>query len=911
MAAAVAVLALVAVALLVVRRGGPGPGSGETALAVMPFANLKQSDDPERFGQILQELIITDLSGLGSLTVFSSQRLLDVHKQVGGGARGIEPAAAAQVASRAGATTMLTGTLSQLGSQWILAGQLVDVASGKVLQSERIDGEDLYKMVDDLTAKIREDLLRGAEPAAADLAVSQRTTSSLEAYQRYLEGLDLLGTRDFQKAAETFQEALSLDPAFGQAQFKLAVALWWAGSEFLPGEAGEAGPADLLHGLLEGEFKLSGRERQLAEGMLAVIEDRFDDAERLLGALVQAYPDEKEAWYALGEARFHRPDAGRAAAAEAFGRALDLDPSFELAYNHLGNIYADQGDYAEAIEKVRGFLRHDPSSPRWYQEWIHFLLLEGDVKGVEKVLAEARDAIREEGARREFLVEVAGSFGTFGLHDRADRLLQEALEVGGDGGLENVLTERGWSYLNQQRYAEAERAFREALDREPRRFWALAGLHDVFDQQRNYAEAVAAARDAIRSDPEYLIHHVLLFGWALRQGDEEEAARALDEALRRASTASERNRMWNLVGLQYGSVDDVARAVEAFHEALDADPDGRNYQVPLALANGYLELRDYERALEWFGRAEALESMLQDDARDGRIQIHLARGEFDEATRLARRNIELQRSEVWRHVPLIRANLQAGREREAESVLESALASAHYETERRDLLHDVTWAYLAAGRPDRAEELARQALDNGPQRTWNWARLGDVLLRRRDFPGAEAAYRKGLSINPRDVWSLLGVARVDVARGSADAAERQVREILEDGPAHRDVFANLALALVEQGKFREAEPYARKVLAMRPDRWGHTLVAWVLIAGDLDLPGGLALAEKAAGLPEEWGDDAQAMPFDPSAEHCLGLAYLKARRYDEAVAMLEKATSERPDRPLIQDHLQQARQKAR
>ena len=100
-------------------------------------------------------------------------------------------------------------------------------------------------------------------------------------------------------------------------------------------------------------------------------------------------------------------------------------------------------------------------------------------------------------------------------------------------------------------------------------------------------------------------------------------------------------------------------------------------------------------------------------------------------------------------------------------------------------------------------------------------------------------------------------------------------------------------------------------LAMRPDRGGHTLLAWVLIAGDLDLPAGLALAEKAASLPEEWGDDTLAMPFDPSPEHCLGLAYLKQRRYEEAVVMLEKAAAGRPDRPLIQDHLQQARQKAR
>ena len=50
---------------------------------MLPFENLQDGDDPERLGQILQELIIADLSELASPRVLSSQRLFDVQRQLG------------------------------------------------------------------------------------------------------------------------------------------------------------------------------------------------------------------------------------------------------------------------------------------------------------------------------------------------------------------------------------------------------------------------------------------------------------------------------------------------------------------------------------------------------------------------------------------------------------------------------------------------------------------------------------------------------------------------------------------------------------------------------------------------------------------------------------------------------------
>ena len=274
----------------------------------MPLANLKDAEDPERLGQILQELIITDLSELESLTVLSSQRLFDIRSQLGRtDSRDFDRVLATEIASRAGADTMLTGSLSRLGERWILACQLVSVADGAVIKSERIDGSDLYSMVDRLTAQIRDDL--GLDLAAQEgvgLAVADKTTSSLEAYQHYLAGVERLNARDYEDAVLELNRAVTIDPAFGQAHYKLAVAGWWhAPSDEWRIENGVVPPEETLERLLSGEVKVPTKDRRLAEAMIPLVTRVHDDARIPFERLVEQYPDEKEAWYGLGEAHHH------------------------------------------------------------------------------------------------------------------------------------------------------------------------------------------------------------------------------------------------------------------------------------------------------------------------------------------------------------------------------------------------------------------------------------------------------------------------------------------------------------------------------------------------------------------------------------------------------------------------------
>jgi len=146
--------------------------------------------------------------------------------------------------------------------------------------------------------------------------------------------------------------------------------------------------------------------------------------------------------------------------------------------------------------------------------------------------------------------------------------------------------------------------------------------------------------------------------------------------------------------------------------------------------------------------------------------------------------------------------------------------------------------------------------------------------------------------------------------GDAERAERLAREQLERGPDVASAHVALAYALGQQGRFDRAVPHAERAVAMMPDRTSRTLLAWVLIAGDIDIDRGLELAVKAVDTPDTYFEAAKEMTCMALAEHCLGVAYLKQGRYQEAAEVLTEASRLRPGQRLIREQLQQANELA-
>ena len=86
----------------------------ENSIAVFSFEDRSLKDKQSNLGLILQDLIISDLSGLTRLKVISSQRLFDIERQIGE-----NKADKYAIAQMANAKVLLSGSIMELSGKKI------------------------------------------------------------------------------------------------------------------------------------------------------------------------------------------------------------------------------------------------------------------------------------------------------------------------------------------------------------------------------------------------------------------------------------------------------------------------------------------------------------------------------------------------------------------------------------------------------------------------------------------------------------------------------------------------------------------------------------------------------------------------------------------------------------------------
>ena len=227
-------------------------------------------------------------------------------------------------------------------------------------------------MVDQLSSYVIEDLQLGVIETV-NLAVSGKTSSSMEAYQIYLNGVDLLNQRRFKDAANELERAVEIDPSFKEALYKLAIAQWWEkGPETMIDEMDSLSLSTLDKYLALSDIRKS--EIKLGKGLKNIILNKYSDALEAFEQLTSLYPDNKEYWYLLGEVHYHG-EKKLIKALDAFERAVELDPEFTLAYEHIFGIYDEQQLYERGIRSSRKLVKAFPENSMGHYHLIRFYRL--------------------------------------------------------------------------------------------------------------------------------------------------------------------------------------------------------------------------------------------------------------------------------------------------------------------------------------------------------------------------------------------------------------------------------------------------------------------------------------------------------------------------------------------------------
>jgi serine/threonine protein kinase len=139
----------------------------------------------------------------------------------------LTPDIARDVCQRTGSAATIEGSISSLGSQYVLSLKAVNCRTGELLSDEQVTAsgkEQVLKALGDAATKLREKIGESlASVKKYDAPLENVTTSSLEALQAYNLGMRTMSVaNDYVAAIPFFQRAVSQDPNFAMAYLRLA-----------------------------------------------------------------------------------------------------------------------------------------------------------------------------------------------------------------------------------------------------------------------------------------------------------------------------------------------------------------------------------------------------------------------------------------------------------------------------------------------------------------------------------------------------------------------------------------------------------------------------------------------------------------------------------------------------------------
>jgi serine/threonine protein kinase/tetratricopeptide (TPR) repeat protein len=405
-ALAVVGLAVLAVAILKLlpKKEIPPSESFEASIAVLPFEDLSPDKDQAFLCDGISESLINALTKIQDLRIparTSSFSFKGVDHDI------------QEIGERLNVKTVLEGSVQRAGNELRVTVKLINVSDESVQWSEQYNKtlKDVFTIQDEITLNVVEELkvkLTGGELER----LTRRETTSLEAYQLYLQGRYfrwIENKENFFKAKNYFEQAIDKDPNYSSAY---------------------AGLADIY--MLLGLFSMMSRDEAArlaydAAKKALELDENSSEAHTSMGVILEVYD-----WDWRGAER-------------EFKRAVALNPNHFDAHYEYGFLLFRLKRLDEAELELEKSVQIDPLSYRGHSVLSSIYHLKGDL---EK--AEAQKKISE-----ELNTQIVSGKNEVEI---AQKLIER------EGRLPNYLFQLAKAYIQSGQEAEA-RTLRDELER--------------------------------------------------------------------------------------------------------------------------------------------------------------------------------------------------------------------------------------------------------------------------------------------------------------------------------------------------------------------------------------------------------------------------------------------------------------
>jgi len=463
------------------RDSPPKPRAADKGAIVLgDFTNA--TGDPA-FDGTLRQMMAGELGKSPYLSVLSDARMSETLRlMVRAPDAKLTPAVASEICERTGSSAVVEGSITSLGSEYVLSLRARNCRTGDLLDEEQASAskkEEVFQALDQMASRFRTRAGKSLPPIEKEPSLpADVTTPSLEAWKSYSAAM-----RAFQRRAQSaevislMKRAIEIDPEFAMAYAQLGRLYSDLGEP-------ETGVRNIAKAY-ELRDRVSDRENYLITFSYHRQVDRnLELTRQTLESWVQKYPgDGLPHSYLSG---FTSTGSGHyARAVEEGQKAIEQDPDFAIAYENVAFNYVYQNRLAEAEAVLRKASERRIEVVEYSLCRYFIAFLRGDQAAMEREMTQRGAKLEAQGW---FEQQEALTYAHEGRLKEADRLSDRAITLARQGGLlERAAQFEGaraaWNALFGVR-AEAERTAAAALslyrsrDADYGPAFALALLHD-------------------------------------------------------------------------------------------------------------------------------------------------------------------------------------------------------------------------------------------------------------------------------------------------------------------------------------------------------------------------------------------------------------------------------------------------
>jgi len=427
------------------------------SVAILPFKNLGNDPETAFYEFSLADAVITELARVRSLVVRPSSVIVKYQgKQFDPG----------DVGRELDVDAILTASFLRAGAHLRVTVQLLDVRTGEIIWSDRIDADasDIMAVQDTIVHHIVDGLRLELTPDEK-VGLARGTTTDAAASEEYLRGRHSMGQfiyhttarADLDSAIDHFERAIEVDAHFALAYSALGSCYVNRVLKGLGGPEDHDKAQKAFNKALSLDPKLL--EARLQSVFIYITRGQKPKAREEIELLREEYPNDVGVHFVRGY--LARLDAEYEKALRSFERMVRLNPAERVvASYHRARILMYQQRYDEALAEMDEGAALEADHPM-IQTWrARVLTYRGDVDEARRILEQLLDRQPKMDGIRPIL---AICLSAQGHHEEANRQLTDRVKIAAAAD-HDIAYWLGTAYLLQGRQVKALEWLQTAIE---------------------------------------------------------------------------------------------------------------------------------------------------------------------------------------------------------------------------------------------------------------------------------------------------------------------------------------------------------------------------------------------------------------------------------------------------------------